>query len=125
MVRGGLAMGCSLVAPVACMSCLLSMVRWGHGAGTAVHRDCGHTWRIEGNSKATSSPQVPLRTRCGPWRAGDGLFPGGPGSLDILLGVHGAVGSWVVMSIGRMASVRREGLSKQDLKKRERGRRLR
>ena len=53
MVRGGLMMDCSLVAPVACMSCLLSMVRWGHGAGTALHRDCGHTWRIEG--KATSS----------------------------------------------------------------------
>jgi hypothetical protein len=37
---------------------------------------------------------VQLRTRCGPWRAGDGLFPGGPGSLHVLLGVHGAVGSW-------------------------------
>ena len=31
MVRGGLVMGCPLVAPVAWMSCLVSMVRWGHG----------------------------------------------------------------------------------------------
>ena len=51
---------------------------------------------------------VQLRTRCGPWRAGDGLSPGGPGSLDVLLGVHGAVGSWVVRYACRMASVRRE-----------------
>ena len=29
-----------------------------------------------------------------PLRAGDRLSPGGPGSLDVLLAVHGAVGSW-------------------------------
>ena len=42
---------------------------------------------------AATTP-VQLTTRCGPWRAGDGLSPGGPGSLHALLGVHGAVGSW-------------------------------
>ncbi len=53
------------------------------------------------------------------------VAPGGTSSLYVLLGVHGAVGSWVVRYACRMASVRREGLSKQDLKKRERGRRPR
>ena len=57
MVRGGLAMGSPLVAPVACMSCLLSM-RWGHGAGTALHRDCGHTRRIEGKAISSHSGAV-------------------------------------------------------------------
>ena len=84
--------GNPLVAPVACMLCLVSMVQWGHGAGTALHRDCGHTWRIEG--KATSSPQVPLRAWCGPWRVAGRLSPGCPGSLHVLLAVHGTVGSW-------------------------------
>ena len=58
MARGGLMMDCSLVAPVACMSCLLSIARWGHGAGTALHRDCGHTWRIEGKAISSHSGAV-------------------------------------------------------------------
>ena len=41
--------------------------------------------------------------------------------MDVLLGVHGAVGSWVVRYACRRASVRREGLSKShDLKKKKR-----
>jgi hypothetical protein len=58
VVRGGLVMGCPLVAPVACMLCLLSMVQWGHGAGTAVYRDCGHTWRIVGTATSSHSGAV-------------------------------------------------------------------
>ena len=100
-------MGCSLVAPVAWMSCLVSMVRWGHGAGTGLHRDCGHAFRVSQPSLAAATP-VQLRAWWGPWWAGDGLSPGGPGRLDVLLAVHGAVGSWVVRYACRMVSVRRE-----------------
>ena len=48
--------GLFLAAPVACMSCLVSMVRWGHGVGTAVHRECGHVRRLQGQP-AISWPQ--------------------------------------------------------------------
>jgi hypothetical protein len=91
-------MGCSLVALVAWMPCLVSMVQWGHGAGTPAHRDCGRTWRLQRASRQLAEATlVQLRTRCGPCQAGDGLFPGGTGSLYVLLGVHGAVGSWVCL----------------------------
>ena len=43
-------MDCSLVAPVAWMYCLVSMVQWGHGAGTSAYRECGRTWRLQGTS---------------------------------------------------------------------------
>jgi hypothetical protein len=165
VVHAGLVMGCPLVARVACMSCLLSIAWWGHGAGrarqctgtvdmhgvhrelqaaplvwlrtwcgpcragdglspggtgslhvlpaahnvaqgrhgagTALHRYCGHTWRME-RVRRPAATLVQLRTWC------DGLSPAGPGSLDILLAVHGAVGPGVVWYACRMVSVRRE-----------------
>ena len=58
MVRGGLVMDCPLVVRVAWMYWLVSMVQWGHGAGTALHRDCGHTWRIEGKAISSHSGAV-------------------------------------------------------------------
>jgi len=54
--HGGLAVGCLLLVQVACMSCLVSMQWWGRGAGTAVHRECGHVRRLQGQP-ATSWPQ--------------------------------------------------------------------
>ena len=58
MARGVLAVGCLLLVQVARMSCLVSMVQWGRRAGTAVHRDCGHTWRIEGKAISSHSGAV-------------------------------------------------------------------
>jgi hypothetical protein len=51
VVRGGLVMDCPLVVRVAWMYWLVSMVQWGHGAGTSAHRDCGRTWRLQGASR--------------------------------------------------------------------------
>ena len=57
MVRGGLLVDCSLVAPVARMSCLVSMVRWGHGwSGTPVG------WPASGGRLSKESRKIAMST---------------------------------------------------------------
>jgi hypothetical protein len=78
----------------------------GHGRAQGVRACTASTGSA--SHQLAAATRVRLRAWCGPWRAAGGLFPGGPGSSHVLLGVHGAVGSWVVRYACRMASVRRE-----------------
>ena len=75
------------------MSCPVSMQWRGHGVGTAVHRECGHTWCLHRQAIVTVVPLVPLTTCCGPWQAGGGLPSADAGNLHVLFGIHGVVGS--------------------------------
>jgi hypothetical protein len=96
--------GRSTRRPCACVPQVLSWGRHGTAQGLWTHMASTGS----ASHQLAAATLLRLRAWCGPCRAGGGLSPPGTGSLDVLLGVHGAVGSWVVRYACRMASVRRE-----------------